>query len=274
MLTRIHHLGLVVRSAAQALQFYRDTLGLPVTADRVIEDQGVRGVLLQLGGSEIELLEPTRPDTGVARYLEARGQGAHHLCFESDDVAAELKAAASRGLALIDQAPRSGLAGMIGFLHPSACHGVLVEFATPVDPPHRAEPSRDGISATHIDHIVIGSNDAAATAKLFSQSLGIEIKRTMTRPGTGAHLAFAKLHEVILEFAGPGTPEPGVEPRARLAGIVLAVPDLAAAVARLRAAGYQAGDGHPAVQPGARIAPVKTGTAGVPFALIQYGATA
>ena len=133
MLKKIHHVGVVVNSADEALKFYRDALGLEVTVDRVIEDQGVRGVLLAIGNSEIELLEPTRADTGVARYLETRGEGLHHICFESDDVNAELDGAKAKGIEVIDEAPRPGLAGMICFLHPKANHGVLVEFATPTE---------------------------------------------------------------------------------------------------------------------------------------------
>jgi methylmalonyl-CoA epimerase len=136
MLTKIHHVGVVVQSADEAMKFYRDALGLKVTADRVIEDQGVRGVLLEIGGSEIELLEPTRSDTGVAKFLETRGEGMHHICFESDDVDAELEGARQKGIQLIDEKPRLGLAGMICFLHPKANHGVLVEFATPLKEGH------------------------------------------------------------------------------------------------------------------------------------------
>lgn len=136
MLKKIHHVGVVVNSADEALKFYRDALGLPVTADKVIEDQGVRGVLLKIGNSEIELLEPTRDDTGVARFLASRGEGMHHICFESDDVDAELDAARAKGIELIDQKPRPGLAGMICFLHPKSNHGVLIEFATPLPGGH------------------------------------------------------------------------------------------------------------------------------------------
>lgn len=136
MLTKIHHVGVVVQSADEAMKFYRDALGLKVTADRVIEDQGVRGVLLEIGGSEIELLEPTRNDTGVAKFLESRGEGMHHICFESDDVDAELNGAREKGIQLIDEKPRLGLAGMICFLHPKSNHGVLVEFATPLAEGH------------------------------------------------------------------------------------------------------------------------------------------
>lgn len=136
MLKKIHHVGVVVKSADEAMKFYRDALGLTVTADRVIEDQGVRGVLLEIGNSEIELLEPTRDDTGVARYLESRGEGMHHICFESDDVHKELEDAKAKGIEVIDQQPREGLAGMICFLHPKSNHGVLVEFATPIAGAH------------------------------------------------------------------------------------------------------------------------------------------
>ncbi len=129
-----------------------------------------------------------------------------------------------------------------------------------------------GVGATHIDHIVISSNDSAATASLFARNLGIEIRRKMSRPGTGAHLEFAKLGEVVLEFGGPPQPVPGAEVKANLWGFVLAVPDMQHAVGSLRAAGYETSDPRPAVQPGAVISAVKGGTHGVPFALIQYNA--
>ncbi|MEO6397975.1 MAG: methylmalonyl-CoA epimerase [Tepidiformaceae bacterium] len=138
MLKKIHHVGVVVESADEAMKFYRDALGLEVTEDRVIEDQGVRGVLLKIGNSEIELLEPTRDDTGVAKFLASRGEGMHHICFESDDVDAELEGARAKGIQLIDEKPRLGLAGRICFLHPKANHGVLVEFATPLAEGHGA----------------------------------------------------------------------------------------------------------------------------------------
>jgi methylmalonyl-CoA/ethylmalonyl-CoA epimerase len=136
MLKKIHHVGVVVQSADEALKFYRDALGLTVTDDRVIEDQGVRGILLKIGNSEIELLEPTREDSGVAKFLASRGEGMHHICFESDDVDAEIEAARAKGIQLIDEKPRLGLAGMICFLHPKSNHGVLIEFATPLSGGH------------------------------------------------------------------------------------------------------------------------------------------
>lgn len=129
-----------------------------------------------------------------------------------------------------------------------------------------------GIGATHIDHIVISSNDSSTVAQTFADNLGIEIKRKMIRPGTSAQLAFAKLQEVVLEFAGPPQVTPGEEVKAKLWGMVFAVEDIDVAVAELRSKGYQVSEPSKAVQPGAKIAAVKGGTNGVPFAVIQYNA--
>ena len=131
MLSKIHHIGIVVRSLDEAYEFYRDALSLPVHKEAIIQDQGVRAALLSIGESEIELLEPVSPDTGVARFLALRGEGLHHLCFETDDIGRELETARRRGVTLIDQQPRAGLAGTICFLHPKSSHGVLIEYAQP-----------------------------------------------------------------------------------------------------------------------------------------------
>jgi methylmalonyl-CoA/ethylmalonyl-CoA epimerase len=102
-----------------------------LTKSQTVQDQGVKAALLQVGGSEIELLEPLSPDNGVGKFLARRGGGLHHVCFETEDVERELDGAKAKGLQLIDQKPRPGLAGMICFLHPKATRGVLVEYAQP-----------------------------------------------------------------------------------------------------------------------------------------------
>jgi len=131
MLKKIHHVGIVVRNLEEAYAFYRDTLGLPVHKEATVEDQGVKAALLTIGNSEIELLEPINENGGVAKFLEKRGEGLHHICFETDNVDAELEATKKKGIAVLDQKPRVGLAGMICFLHPKANHGVLIEYAQP-----------------------------------------------------------------------------------------------------------------------------------------------
>ncbi len=133
MLKRVHHVGVVVPNLEAALGFWRDSLGLKLTKRATIQDQGVKAALLWTGNSEIELLEPLSPDNGVGKFLARRGGGLHHVCFETDDVAGELKAARDKNIPLIDQKPRRGLAGMICFLHPKATRGVLVEYAQPIE---------------------------------------------------------------------------------------------------------------------------------------------
>jgi methylmalonyl-CoA/ethylmalonyl-CoA epimerase len=125
--TSVHHVGVVVRSMDEALALYRGTLGLALLKEEVVEDQGVRAALLDLGNSFLELLEPTVPETGIARYLERKGEGLHHVCLEAEDIYASLADLKSKGVQLIDETPRDGLTGTIAFVHPSALHGVLVE---------------------------------------------------------------------------------------------------------------------------------------------------
>ncbi len=125
--TRVHHTGVVVRSLEEACAFYRDTLGLPLLKEALIEDQGVKAALLDFGNGLLELLEPVDPDTGIARYLEQRGEGLHHVCLEVDDIRAALAGLKAKGVPLVDEEPRAGLVGTVAFLHPSALHGVLVE---------------------------------------------------------------------------------------------------------------------------------------------------
>ncbi len=133
MLKKIHHVGVVVPDLEQAMRFWRDLLGLPVVKTAVVQDQGVKAALLKAGESEIELLEPILPESGVGKFLARRGGGLHHVCFQTDDVKNELRKANEKGVQLIDQQPRAGLAGMICFLHPKATRGVLVEYAQPFE---------------------------------------------------------------------------------------------------------------------------------------------
>lgn len=125
--SRVHHVAIVVRDMDAALAIYRDQLGLPLDVLMPIDGDGVRIAFLPAGESSIELVEPTDPATGVARFLESRGEGFHHVCLEVDDVANELARLAANGLELIDTAPRRGAEGPVAFIHPRSCHGVLVE---------------------------------------------------------------------------------------------------------------------------------------------------
>lgn len=123
---RIAHIGIAVRALDEMLPFYRDVLGLPeVPLD---DADGARIAGLAAGGSLIELLEAETSASPIARFVERRGPGIHHVCFAVDDLDAALARCRARGLRLIDDTPRVGAEGKrIAFLHPSSTGGVLVE---------------------------------------------------------------------------------------------------------------------------------------------------
>ena len=126
-LGRVHHVALIVRNLDQALGFWRDTLGLPVELVLPIEHDRVTIAFLPVGESKVELVMPTDDSTGVARFLESKGEGFHHVCFEVANIAETLSRFEWDGLELIDTVARKGAEGPVAFLHPRACHGVLVE---------------------------------------------------------------------------------------------------------------------------------------------------
>ena len=124
----LHHVSVVVRSIAESLPFYRDTLRMRPGPVREIADQGVRAVFLSAPNALIELIEPTDARSGVARFLAERGKPTlHHVCYVVDDLRGTLAALADRGVELIDREPRRGAEGDVAFLHPRASGGVLVE---------------------------------------------------------------------------------------------------------------------------------------------------
>ena len=126
-LGKVHHVALIVRSIDDALVFWRDTVGLDLESVMDIPTDHVRIAFLGVGESKVELVEPTDDTTGVARFLEAKGEGFHHVCFEVSNLTETLLRLEFDGLELIDTAPRRGAEGPVAFIHPRACHGVLVE---------------------------------------------------------------------------------------------------------------------------------------------------
>jgi len=124
---RVHHVAVVVRSIEDALPVWRDMLGLRLETVTDVPHDGVRIAFLAVGESRIELVAPTDGTTGVARYLESRGEGFHHVCLEVPNLAEALIRLGMDGLELIDSAPRRGAEAPVAFIHPRSCNGVLVE---------------------------------------------------------------------------------------------------------------------------------------------------
>ena len=128
MIKRLHHVGIAVNSVAESIALFERLLGIKAHSVEEAPCQQVKEAIFRFDeGAEISLLEPTGPDSAIARFLKNRGEGIHHICFEVDDVDEELKAMAGKGIEVIDKQGREGVAGRIGFLHPKSARGVLIE---------------------------------------------------------------------------------------------------------------------------------------------------
>jgi methylmalonyl-CoA/ethylmalonyl-CoA epimerase len=124
----INHVAIVTERIDEALKFWRDALGIPLDHTEEVEAEAVKVAFLPVGESEIELLEPSTPDSGVARYLEKRGAGIHHICVEVDDIEAMMAQLEAHDVRLINETPREGIGGKrYAFVHPKSAGGVLVE---------------------------------------------------------------------------------------------------------------------------------------------------
>ena len=130
----LDHIGIAVRDLEDALAFYRDALGLDIAGVEEVPSQHVRAQFVPVGEATLELLEATAPESPIARSIERRGPGIHHLTLRVDDLAAVLAQLKTRGVRLIDEVPRQGAGGSrVAFIHPSAAQGVLVELKVAVD---------------------------------------------------------------------------------------------------------------------------------------------
>ena len=128
-MTKLDHIGIAVRNIDDALAIYR-TLGIDVQHVEDVPTQGVRTAFLSVGDANLELLEPLSDASTVAKFLEKRGEGIHHICLRVDDIESHLARLQSEGFRLINESPVPGAHGCrVAFLHPSAGHGVLIELS-------------------------------------------------------------------------------------------------------------------------------------------------
>ena len=128
MLTKISHIGIAVKSLDETIPFYRDNLGMALLGVEEVVEQKVKVAMLQIGESKIELLEPTDPESPVARFLEKNGPGVHHLAYEVADLVEAIAHMEREGARMIDRTPRHGAhSTRIAFVHPKSSYGVLTE---------------------------------------------------------------------------------------------------------------------------------------------------
>ncbi|MGD0795964.1 MAG: VOC family protein [Dehalococcoidales bacterium] len=131
MIKRVHHIGIAVNNLKESAALFEKVFRVKAHFESATS-QKVSEAVFKIGqGAEIDLLEPTGPESVVAKYLEKRGEGLHHVALEVDNVDKELKAAEIKGIQLIDKTGREGVAGKIGFLHPKSLAGVMIELVQP-----------------------------------------------------------------------------------------------------------------------------------------------
>ena len=124
----INHVCIAVLNIEETLEFYENLFGVTKSGEiETIEDQGVKAALVRVGASQLEFIQPIDNENGVAKFIERRGEGVHHICFEVDNLESKLNDLDLAGVKLIDKEPRDGLSGTIGFIHPKSTRGVLIE---------------------------------------------------------------------------------------------------------------------------------------------------
>ncbi len=124
---KINHVAIVVQDIDEALGFWRDQLGLELDHIEEVPSQASKVAFIPVGGSEVELVQPTDPESGLGKYLEKRGEGLHHLCIEVDDIGAMLDLLKEKGVRLINETPVDLPGRRMAFIHPKAGNGVLIE---------------------------------------------------------------------------------------------------------------------------------------------------
>lgn len=123
----INHVAIAVTDIEKTITFYQDTFGIAASDIENIEDQGVRATLIKVGNSQLEIIQPINNQGSVSRFIEKRGEGLHHICFEVANLQSTLDKLAESDIRLIDSCSREGLSGMIAFLHPQSTGNTLIE---------------------------------------------------------------------------------------------------------------------------------------------------
>ena len=194
MFKRIDHIGIAVRDIEAAAAKFESAYGLTVAAQEEIEDQQLIAALVPTANVRFELMQPTMPDSVVGRYIERRGEGIHHVCFEVDDIRAEIETLKGRDVQLIQGAPREGFVGEVEFIHPKSARGVLTEIAQVT---RRTETDTE----LKLHHITIATPDRDEAADTWSKNFGLPITRKAERDGAPIATAWLDAGDAEVEFA-------------------------------------------------------------------------
>jgi len=177
----LDHVGIAVVDLAAALAFYRDALGLHVEGAEDVVSQRVRAHFVPVGQAALELLEPTSPESAIAKYTAKRGPGLHHITLRVDDIAAALAQLKARGVRLVDEQPRPGAEGaLVAFIHPSSAHGVLVELKQTRTSAHPAPDS--GLQRDLVQRFTVGDLELLSLSDGFLRLDGGSMFGVVPRP--------------------------------------------------------------------------------------------
>ena len=204
MFLRIDHIGVAVRDLAAASRTMEELLGLKVAAQEEVEEQQLIAALVPTANVRFELMQPTADDSVVGRFLERRGEGVHHICFEVEDIQAEIDALKARDVQLVQGAPREGFVGLVEFVHPRAAAGVLVEFA---------QVSRRTPTESHLGlgYVTIATWDAGAAARQWITNFRLAVQAASgDSAGGGRHTSMLESPrergQALVEFVEPLEP--------------------------------------------------------------------
>jgi len=229
MIRDVHHVGIAVRGMAEAYALYRDALGLPIIKEADVPSRGVKAALLAVGGSYLELIQPTDEGSPFEKHIKERGEGLHHIGLLADDADSQVRQLHEMAVLLEDHEPREGFTGRLSYLSPLAFDGALLEVVEP-QKERRATSKKDGRQAdsrdelaawriTRIDHVVMHVPSVDAACRRFEEYFGVPTKRRIERGPRS--FAFLRPGDVIIEVIGPndgGDPESG-----RIAGLAFEV---------------------------------------------------
>ena len=220
--------------------------------------------MLSVGKSYLELLEPLREDSPLARHIAERGEGLHHVALWSDSIDSQMAALRDMGAPLRDPEPRTVFTGRISYLAPEAFDGALLQVVQPRELDE--DPPVAGGHVKRIDHVVLHLPDVDAASRRFQEYFGVATKRVMER--RGRCLAFLRPGDVTLELIGPV--EDGQPGTGRVAGLAFEVTRIDELTASLKSKGLPIGEPHPAVQGGRIVSVQASGACGVPVAFIDF----
>ncbi|MEE8346547.1 MAG: VOC family protein [Dehalococcoidia bacterium] len=277
MITDVHHVGIAVRDMEAALRFYGEALGLPLVKRGEAPARGALVALVVVGGSYLELIQPTRDDSPFAEHIAEHGEGLHHVALGTDDVDALVAELGAKGVPLQDMEPREGFTGRLSYLAPEAMDGALLEVVQP--PPELSGGSAGDSPVSRIDHVVLRLPDVEGACGRMRDYFGLETKRTFERGEM--RFSFLRPGDVIMELIGPMKPlseaRPGPSTPAGaglrtgfIAGLAFEVTDIEALTAGLKERGLPVGEPHPALQGGRIVSVHASGASGVPVAFIDF----